>query len=174
MLHCVRDRSAHSFTSASLIGRLGSSAFWLSPTGSVDVTCGLVLLSGIGAKGPSIMGSEDKVERSLGRPCRDFSAGPSGHANSPYPSSRKGHLHHLVELEYLLRRVICQGCHAAAVASRVQRNWLPSTQIRCMITASRRARATIAFFMPQRLATCIAQALSQDHLFARSMLWAAS
>jgi hypothetical protein len=44
-----------------------------------------------------------------------------------------------------------------------------------MITASRRARATIAFFMPRCLAICIAQALIQDHLVERnSMLWAAS
>jgi hypothetical protein len=39
-----------------------------------------------------------------------------------------------------------------------------------MITASRRASATIAFFIPQRLATCIAQAFSQDHFFERIML----
>jgi hypothetical protein len=44
-----------------------------------------------------------------------------------------------------------------------------------MITASRRASATIAFFIPRCLAIFIAQALSQDH-FAEcaSMLWAAS
>ena len=46
---------------------------------------------------------------------------------------------------------------------------MPSVQMRCMITASRRAKATIAFFMPQRLATCIAQAFSHDHFFERSM-----
>ena len=46
--------------------------------------------------------------------------------------------------------------------------------MRCRITASRRASATIAFFIPRRLAIYIAQALSQDHLFERSMLWAAS
>ena len=34
-----------------------------------------------------------------------------------------------------------------------------------MITANRRARATIAFFIPRRLAICIAQALSHDHFF---------
>jgi hypothetical protein len=34
--------------------------------------------------------------------------------------------------------------------------------MRCMITAKRRARATIAFLIPRRLAICIAQALSQD------------
>jgi hypothetical protein len=38
---------------------------------------------------------------------------------------------------------------------------LASTGTRCMITASRRAKATIAFFIPRRLAICIAQALSQ-------------
>jgi hypothetical protein len=43
-----------------------------------------------------------------------------------------------------------------------------------MITAKRRASATIALFMPRRLAICIAQALSQDHCVERSMLWAAS
>jgi hypothetical protein len=39
-----------------------------------------------------------------------------------------------------------------------------------MITANRRASATIAFFIPRRLAICIAQALSQDHFFECSML----
>ena len=42
--------------------------------------------------------------------------------------------------------------------------------MRCMITANRRASATIAFFIPQRLAICIAQALSHDHFLERSML----
>ena len=40
------------------------------------------------------------------------------------------------------------GSHAA-VTSRVHRNSVPSTQMRCMITANRRASATIAFFMPR-------------------------
>jgi hypothetical protein len=35
-----------------------------------------------------------------------------------------------------------------------------------MMTASRRAKATIAFFIPRRLAICMAQALSQDHFFS--------
>jgi hypothetical protein len=43
------------------------------------------------------------------------------------------------------------------------------------ITANRRARATIAFFIPRRLAIFIAQALSHDHFAERSsMTWAAS
>jgi hypothetical protein len=37
---------------------------------SVDVARGLVLLFGIGTGGPSIMGSEDEAEQSIGRPCR--------------------------------------------------------------------------------------------------------
>src|SRR5215468_10986049 len=56
--------------SASLIGRLGSSAFRLSTNSSVDVAHGLALLFGLGTKGPSIMGFEDEVEQSFGRPCR--------------------------------------------------------------------------------------------------------
>jgi hypothetical protein len=76
---------------------------------------------------------------------------------------------------FLLSGLILNGFHAAATAcSRVQRNSVPSTQIRCMITASRRASATIAFFIPRRLAICMAQALSQEHFFERNMLCAAS
>ena len=37
---------------------------------SVDVAHGLVLLFGIGTRGPSIMGFENEVEQSFGRPCR--------------------------------------------------------------------------------------------------------
>ena len=74
---------------------------------------------------------------------------------------------------FLLSGLILNGFHDAA-ASRVHRNSVPSTQMRCMITANRRARATIAFFIPRRLAICMAQALSQDHFFERSMLCAAS
>ena len=61
-------------------------------------------------------------------------------------------------------------CHASAASCRLQLNSVPSTQMRCMITASRRASATIAFFMPRRLATCIAQALSQDHRVERTSI----
>ena len=38
----------------------------------VDITRELVLLFGIGTKGPSIMGSEDEAEQSFGRPCRQY------------------------------------------------------------------------------------------------------
>jgi hypothetical protein len=44
-----------------------------------------------------------------------------------------------------------------------------------MITANRRASATIALFIPRSLAIFMAQALSQDHFAVRtSMIWAAS
>ena len=37
---------------------------------SVDVAHGLALLFGIGTEAPSMMGFEDEVEQSFGRPCR--------------------------------------------------------------------------------------------------------
>ena len=44
---------------------------------------------------------------------------------------------------------------------------MPSTQIRCITTANRRATATIARFMPRFLAIFMPQALSHDHLMVR-------
>jgi hypothetical protein len=139
---------------------------------SVDVTHGLVLLFGIGTKAlPSWDSRTRWNDLWVGLAIR-LKSGPSGHANSPHPSSREGH-HSTARWisSFLLLDLILRGFHAAATAcSRVQRNAVPSTQMRCMITASRRASATIAFFIPRRLAICIAQALSQDHRFERSML----
>ena len=141
---------------------------------SVDVTHGLVLLFGIGTKAVPSWDSKTRWSNLLVGLAVRRTAGPGGHANSPHPSSREGH-HSTAgwSSTFLLSCLILCGRHAAA-ASRVQRNSVPSTQMRCMITANRRARATIAFFIPRRLAICIAQALSQDHFFERSMLWAAS
>jgi hypothetical protein len=149
--------------SASLIGRLGSSAFRLS-TGTVWMSLAGSCFSpesaprpfhhGIRRRGGTIFGSA--------LPSR-ATAGPSGHANSPHPSSREGH-HSTAGWSsgFLLSHLIPRGPHAVATP-RVQRNSVPSTQMRCMMTANRRARATIAFFIPRRLAICIAQALGQDH-----------
>ena len=54
------------------------------------------------------------------------------------------------------------GRHAAAGrAGCVVWNFVPSLHIRCGTTASRRATATTARFMPRRLATCMPRALSQ-------------
>ena len=75
---------------------------------------------------------------------------------------------------FLLLDVILHVSHVAA-ACLLQLNSVPSTQMRCMMTANRRASATIAFFIPRCLAIFIAQALSQDHFAERtSMIWAAS
>ncbi len=138
----------------------------------VDVAHGLVLLFGIGTKAlPSWDPRTRWNNRSVGFAVRR-TAGPSGHANSPHPSSREGH-HSTARWSssFLLSDLILHGFHAAATAcSRVHWNSVPSTHMRCMITANRRARATIAFFIPRRLAICIAQALSQDHFFERNML----
>src|ERR1700721_1086849 len=108
------------------------------------------------------MGFEDEVEQSTERPYRQ-TAGPSGHTISPHPSSREGH-HSTARWssDFLLSRLILNCSHAAAT-SLVHRNSVPSTQMRCMMTANRRASATIAFFIPRFLATFIAHALSQDH-----------
>src|ERR1035437_9074178 len=169
---------------ASLIGRLGSSAFKPSATTfqpihycSVDVAHGLALLFGIGTKALPLWDSRTRWNNLwVGLSVRR-TAGPSGHANSPHPSSLEGH-HSTARWSssFLLLHLILHGFHAAAAAcSRVQWNSVPSTHRRCMITASRRARPTIAFFIPRRLAICIAQALSHDHFAVRSsMTWAAS
>jgi len=158
--------------SASLIGRMRSSAFRLS-TITVSRSLASTRFSSESAPGPSIMGSEDEVEQSLGRPCP--TAGPSRHANSPHPSSREGHYSTAWwSSSFLLSPLILSGPHAAA-ASLVHLNSVPSIQMRCIITANRRASATIAFFIPRCLAIFIAQALSHDHFAERSSTtWAAS
>jgi hypothetical protein len=159
--------------SASLIGRSGSSAFRPIHHCSVDVARGLALLFGLGTRALPLWDSKTRWNNLSGGLA--IKVGPSGHANSPHPSSREGH-HSTTRRSssvLLLGSIVCS-CHAAAT-SRVQRNSVPSIHRRCMITASRRAKATIAFFIPRRLAICIAQALSQDHFVERtSMLWAAS
>ena len=141
------------------------------PQCSVDVAHGLVLLFGIGTRALPSWDSRSRWNNLLVGLAVKRTAGPSRHANSPHPSSRKGH-HSTVEWNssFLLLQLRLRGCHAVVACSRDQRNSVPSTQMRCMITANRRASATIAFFIPRRLAICIAQALSQDHFFERSML----
>jgi len=161
--------------SASLIGRLGSSAFRLSTNSSVDVAHGLSLLFGLGTKALPAWDSKTRRNNLLGGLAVSVTAGPSGQTISPHPSSREGH-HSTVgwSSNFLLSHLILHRSQAAAT-SLVHRNSVPSTQMRCMITAKRRASATIAFLIPRCLAIFIAQALSQDHFAERtSMLWAAS
>jgi hypothetical protein len=157
---------------ASLIGRWGSSAFRLSTT-AVSMSLTGSCFSSESAPRPFHHGIRRRGWSDLlGGLTVRLTVDPSGHANSPHPSSREGH-HSTARWRssFLLSRLILPDFHAAAGAcSRVQRNSVPSTQMRCMITARRRARATIAFFIPRRLAICIAQALSHDHFFDRNML----
>src|SRR6476659_8823297 len=135
---------------ASLIGRSGSSAFRLSTTPV------LVLLFGIGTGALPSWDSRTRRNNLSGGLAVRRTAGPSDRTNSPHPSSREGH-HSTVGVElsssFLLSDLNLHGFHAAAAAacSRVQWNSVPSTHMRCIITASRRASATIAFFIPRRL-----------------------
>src|SRR6267378_5870695 len=126
-------------------------------------------------QGPSSMGFEDEVEQSLRRPYRqmnDRSKRTYELTSSIVPPGTS--FHGSVELEFPPIAFDPNGSHVATT-SRVHWNSVPSTQMRCMITASRRASATIAFFIPRWLAIFMAQPLSQDHLAERtSMLWAAS
>jgi hypothetical protein len=141
---------------------------------SVDVARRLALLSGIGTKALPSWDSRTRRNNLSGGLAIRLMAGPSGHAISPHPSSREGH-HSTARWSssrVLLFTVVRS--HATAT-SRVQRNSVPSIHRRCMITASRRANATIAFFIPRCLAIFIAQALSHDHFVERtSKIWAAS
>jgi hypothetical protein len=142
---------------------------------SVDVAHGLTLLFGIGTTALPLWDSRTRWNNLLRGLSVRLTIGPSGHANSPHPSSREGHPSTAGwNSSLLLSHLMTYDSHATA-ASRVQRNSVPSTHMRCMITANRRASATIAFFIPRRLAICIAQALSHDHFFeCSSILWAAS
>jgi len=137
----------------------------------VNVSHGLALLFGIGTKALPSWDPRTRRNNLSGGLAVSRTAGPSDQANSPHPSSREGHLSTAGwSSSFLLSDLTRCGCHAATAAfSRVQRNSVPSTQMRCMITANRRPSATIAFFIPRRLAICIAQALSQDHFLERIM-----
>jgi hypothetical protein len=142
---------------------------------SVDVAHGLVLLFGIGIRALPLWDSRTRWNNLSGGLAVRVTVGPCGHPISPHPSSREGH-HSTARWSssFLLSQLILCDPHAAAASSRVQQNSVPSIHMRCMITASRRASATIAFFIPRCLAIFIAQALSQDHLLVRvSMIWAA-
>ena len=59
---------------------------------SVDVARGLVLLFGIGTRALPSWDSRTRRNNLLGGLAGSRTAGPSGHANSPHPSSREGHL----------------------------------------------------------------------------------
>ena len=135
----------------------------------VDVAHGLLLLFGIGTRALPLWDSRTRRNNLSDGLAARVTVGPSGQTNSPHPSSREGH-HSTARWSssVLLSHVVRCVSHATA-ASRVHWNSVPSTHMRCMITANRRARATIAFFIPRCLAIFMAQALSQDHLFECNM-----
>src|SRR5664280_176507 len=120
------------------------------------------------------MGFENEAEQSNGRPYRQIdgrSKRPNELTSSIVP--RGTSFHRSVELGYSPIAIdpARPSCRRDLLG---QRNSVPSTHMRCMITANRRASATMAFFIPRRLAIFMAQALSHDHLLVRvSMTWAA-
>src|SRR6202051_1187202 len=59
---------------------------------SVDVARGLVLLFGIGTRALPSWDSRTRRHNLLAGLAVRQTAGPSGHASSPHPSSREGHL----------------------------------------------------------------------------------
>ena len=115
------------------------------------------------------MGFEDEAEQSIGRPCRQTNGGskrPSELTSSIVP--RGTSCHHAVELEFppiaFDPAISCRyGFPGPAEFGAINPDAM-------LITANRRASATIAFFIPRRLAICIAHALSQHHFFERNML----
>ena len=174
MSPCGPKRTCASLVSmsASLIGRSGSSTFRLSINAVSMSLAGSCFSSestpgsfhhGIRGRGGTIFWAAlPSIEWQVQADMRThlFSSSREGHLSTARWSS-----------SFLLSGFILNGFHAAVAAfSRVLRNSVPSTQMRCMITASRRARATIALFIPRRLAICMAHALSQDHFFECIML----
>src|SRR5476649_1844375 len=100
---------------------------------SIDVAHGLALLFGIGTKALPLWDSRTRRNNLWVGVAVRLTAGPSGHANSPRPSSREGHLSTARwSSGFLLSLLILIRSHAAAI-SRVQRNSVPSTHMRCMI-----------------------------------------
>jgi len=160
--------------SASLIGRFGSSAIRLS-IAAVSMSLTGSCFSSESAPRPFHHGIRERGGTIYWAALPLIGGRSSGHCDLTSSIVPRGtSCHRTVELAFLLSGLILH-CHAAAISCRVQRNSVPSTQMRCMMTANRRASATIAFFTPRRLAICIAQALSQDHFVERtSRTWAAS
>src|ERR1700726_518430 len=76
---------------ASLIGHLGSSTFRLSTTTTVSMSLAGSCFSSESALGPFHHGIRRRGGAIFGAALPSRTAGPSGHANSPHPSSREGH-----------------------------------------------------------------------------------
>src|SRR5262249_5569972 len=108
-----------------------SSPFRLSTNSSVDVAHGLSLLFRLGTKGPSIMGFEDEVEQSFGRPCRQCDCRfKRTYELTSSIVPRGTSFHRGVELDFLLLHWILHRSQAAATSLR-------QTHTRCMIQPTR-------------------------------------
>ena len=128
-----------------------------------------MLLFGMSTPALPVWDQEDEAEQAAARPCRLLDGGDSTDnelTSSIVPrgtsSAQGGNLK--------LSLALVGSWYSPQVetaSSFVQRNSVPSTQMRCMITASRRASATMALFSPRFLAIFMAQALSQDHFTLR-------
>ena len=148
----------------------------LGPRKFFDAARRALLLFGMDTAALPVWDEEDEAEQSGGRPYRcsygrhkQRSDLTSSFVPRGTPSARAAEISLCVSVQAWRRH------QAEAASSFVQRNSVPSTQMRCMITASLRANATIALFNPRFLAMFMAQALSHDHLTLRVItVWAPS
>ena len=149
----------------------------LGPRKFFDAARRALLLFGMDTEALPVWDEEDEAEQSEGRPYRcsygrhkQRSDLTSSFVPRGTPSARGGNRNFVLTSIQAWRRH-----QAEAASSFVQRNSVPSTQMRCMMTASLRASATIALFSPRFLAIFMAQALSHDHLTLRVItVWAPS
>ena len=171
---CLYLGDAHARMSASLIGGLGSSAFRLS-TSTVSMSLAGSRFSSESAPGPFHHGIRGRGGTIFTAALPSYRQQVQADMRTRLTIVQQGtSFHRAVELECPPILFDRRGSHAAA-ASRVHRNSVPSTQMRCRITASRRASATTAFLIPRCLAIFMAHALSHDHFARRSsIVWAAS
>jgi hypothetical protein len=111
---------------------------------SVDVARGLVLLFGIGRGALPSWDSRTRRDNLWGGLAVRQRAGPSGHANSPYPSSREGRLSTAMWISGFLA-LILRGPHAWARErdlSEIHRYRSSVVSLRASSPASPAARAT--------------------------------
>jgi len=90
------------------------------------------------------MGFEDEVEQSIPRPYRQTNGRPKRTCELTSSIVPRGtSFHRLVDLDFPPIALILCNPHAATACSRVQRNSVPSTQMRCRITAAEKITVQI-------------------------------
>jgi hypothetical protein len=154
---------------SSLFGGLRSSAFRSLASPILKVTRGSALLFGISSSALPSWDQENEAAQSDSRPDRGSRGrhkSPGELASSIVP--RGTATAKRAELVCLIGANIYRtGQVPADTVSFVQRNSVPSLHMRCMMTARRRASATMAFCRPRRLAMFIAHAFNDDHFVTR-------